>query len=126
MTRELDRDRGGPQTRARPTLPGEPTFTPKPTPRPRDDRASVVVGGLTLGGILLSVFAIIGILSLQACSSLSTLTRHAAQAQRDTAALVLALDSYLEQCEGQEPRPSGCAEAGRLRAAIEPYTELVK
>lgn len=109
MTRpsELDRDRGGPQTRARPTLPGEPTFTPRPRPK-------------------LAPLALTALLSLPACASLSGLTRHAAQAQRDTAALVLALDSYLEQCEGQEPRPSGCAEAGRLRAAIEPYTGLAE
>jgi hypothetical protein len=106
---ELDRDRGGPQTRARPTLPGEPRFTPKPPPRPA-----------------LIPLALTALLSLPACASLDNLTRHAAQAQRDTAALVVALDSYLEQCEVQEPRPSGCAEAGRLRAAIEPYVGAVE
>jgi hypothetical protein len=123
MKSELDRDRGGPQTRARPTLPNEPRFTPKPPPPPRDG-----VGGRVIIGLTYVVMALwpLGFLSLPACASIDNLTRHAAQAQRDTAALVVALDSYLEQCEVQEPRPSGCAEAGRLRAAIEPYTELVK
>jgi hypothetical protein len=118
VTHELDRDRGGPQTRARPTLPGEPTFTPKPPPRPRNVPLAV---GLGFPAVLAIWIAIFSLLSLPACASLDNLTRHAAQAQRDTAALVVALDSYLEQCEVQEPRPSGCAEAGRLRAAIEPY-----
>jgi hypothetical protein len=118
MKSELDRDRGGPQTRARPTLPGEPTFTPRPKPILAFEKLRPLAGSLLVFSLLLPL----GL----SCASLSTLTRHAAQAQRDTAALVVALDSYLEQCEVQEPRPSGCAEAGRLRASIEPYTELVK
>jgi hypothetical protein len=121
MKSELDRDRGGPQTRARPTLPGEPTFTPKPPPR--FPLPAVLHGTAVALALVSCTFAV---LSLPACASLSNLTRHAAQAQRDTAALVVALDSYLEQCEGQEPRPSGCAEAGRLRAAIEPYVGAVE
>lgn len=66
-------------------------------------------------------------LALPACASLDNLTRRAAQAQREAAALVMALDSYLEACEAQqEPKPRGCTEAERLRVQLEPYVQVVQ
>lgn len=68
-----------------------------------------------------------GLLTQSGCAHLQGLASEAEQARKEAAALVVALDGYLEQCEDTEPpKPRGCEEAARLRVQLEPYVGMVK
>jgi hypothetical protein len=61
------------------------------------------------------------------CAHLQGLASEAERARKEAAALVIALDGYLEQCADTEPpRPRGCEEAARLRVQLEPYVGMVE
>lgn len=96
---ELDRDAGGQQTRARPTLPGEPTFCPNAPAR----LPAMIAIALLTGG----------------CAALQSFGDRAQSARREIEGTLAALDGLLDACEElQEPRPSVCEEAEQLEETL--------
>lgn len=102
--RELDRDSGGPQVRARRPIPGEPTFTPR--------RALVDIArrGWPLALLLVGT---------QGCATLTSFADKAERARQEVEGTIAALDAVLDECEEiQEPRPALCEQADRLAAEL--------